>query len=184
MTIISAEELILIPLKELHADELYPLLQDQRIYKYIPEEPPRSLEALHRRYAFLEKGKSSDGKEVWLNWVLYRKDKLDCPFGTMQASVRPNDSADIAFIIFPEYWGKGYGRRASKAMINHIFLNYNLKNIKTNIDTRNNRSIRMVEAMGLQRVREIKNADHFKGQSSDEYEYKLSFDTWFAMRRL
>ena len=38
--------------------------------------------------------------------------------------------------------------------------------------------------MGLQRVREIKNADHFKGQPSDEFEYKLSFDTWIAMRRL
>ena len=58
MKIISTETLILIPLKESHADELYQLLQDQRIFSYIPEEPPQSLEALRQRYAFLEKGKS------------------------------------------------------------------------------------------------------------------------------
>lgn len=115
-------------------------------------------------------------KEDWLNWVLYKKRESDHPLGTIQASAHPNENADIAFIIFPEYWGKGYGRKASQMVINYIFPKYTLKSI----DTRNHRSIRMVESIGLQRVREIKNADHFKGQSSDEYEYELSFDQWRA----
>ena len=149
MTIISYEELVLFPLKESHAGELYQPLQDQRIYTYIPEEPPQSLEALRHRYAFLEKGKSGDGKEDWLNWVLYKNGESDHPLGTMQASVRPNENADIAFIIFPKYWGKGYGRKASEMMIDHIFSQYTLKSIKVNIDTRNHRSIRMVETMGI-----------------------------------
>lgn len=102
--------------------------------------------------------------------------------GTVQATVRPGETADIAFIIFPDLWNCKYGRTATRAMINNIFAQYELEKISANIDTRNLRSIRMVQSLGLAHVRTIKDADYFKGQSSDEYEYEVTRDSWLASR--
>lgn len=177
MKSLHAGELVLLPLRKLHADELYAPLQDPRIYEFIPDEPPESLEALQRRYTFLERGKSTDETEDWLNWIVYRTGQSE-PLGTVQATVRQGQSADIAFIIFPEFWGLGYGRRATRAMVSYIFDRYDLKRVTANVDTRNERSIRMVEASGLECVKTIKDADHFKGRSSDEYEYEMTDARW------
>ncbi len=52
-----------------HAEALYPLLQDERLYTYIPQEPPLSVEALAARYQRLATRRSPDGRQVWLNWA-------------------------------------------------------------------------------------------------------------------
>ena len=41
----------------------------------------------------------------------------------------------------------------------------------TLLDTRNEESWRLLERLGFKRKRTIKDADHFKGSPSDEYEY-------------
>jgi RimJ/RimL family protein N-acetyltransferase len=98
----------------------------------------------------------------------------------MQATVRPGIDADIAYIISRDVWGFGYGRTATRAVIAHIFPKYDLQTVRALVDTRNRRSIRMIESLGLKRVGFIRNADHFKGGASDEY--VLSYDDWRMVR--
>jgi len=42
------------------------------------------------------------------------------------------------------------------------------------VDTRNKASIRLLERLGFERVDATKDADFFKGESSDEYVYHRS----------
>ena len=49
------------------------------------------------------------------------------------------------------------------------------------IDTRNIASIRLVESLGLSRVATTREADFFKGASSDEYKYAVSREDWLLL---
>ena len=44
---------------------------------------------------------------------------------------------------------------------------------RANLDTRNRSSSKLVERLGFVRISELKGADEFKGEVSDEYVYEL-----------
>lgn len=67
---LESEGLVLEPLAASHARSLYPSLLDERLYRYIPQDPPVSEQALRERYCRLETRQSPDGREVWLNWAM------------------------------------------------------------------------------------------------------------------
>ena len=58
---LSTNRLYLEPLRESHAELMFGDLQAPSLYEYHEDVPPKSLEALTRRYAFLESGQSPDG---------------------------------------------------------------------------------------------------------------------------
>lgn len=163
--------LCLEPLKVGHADILVESLQHPDIYRFIPTSP-LALEALRKRYAFLEGRQSPDGKERWLNWVLFQKAR-EGPVGTFEATVRENGEADIAYVIFPSYWRQGFAREAGAAVIEHLRLHYGVPRVCAEIDTRNASSIALVESLGFQRVKFTPHADFFRGENSDEFRYEL-----------
>src|ERR1051325_6683249 len=71
--VLETDRLLLEPLCEHHAKHLFPLLADSRIYAFIPQDPPASLDELQTRYKQLEIRHSPDGNELWLNWAIYLK---------------------------------------------------------------------------------------------------------------
>lgn len=174
---LTTKRLVLEPLGTAHAEVMYESLQDERIYEYIPDEPPTDLASLRERYSFLSQGKSGDGKEEWLNWIAFPTGEA-VPCGTVQASVRDGKDADVAFVFFPRFWRQGYGSEATAAMIDFILPHYKLCKVSAYIDTRNVSSLRMVERLGFRRVRTIKDADVFKGHSSDEHVYEIDVQEW------
>ncbi|MEO8181039.1 MAG: GNAT family N-acetyltransferase [Deltaproteobacteria bacterium] len=171
MTLLYTSRLYLEPLKAGHADILVESLQHPDIYRFIPTSP-LAIEALRKRYAFLEGRQSPDGKERWLNWVLFQK-AGEGAVGTFEATVRENGEADIAYVIFPSYWKQGFAREAGAAVIEHLRLQYGVPCIGADIDSRNASSIALVEWLGLKRVKFTPNADFFRGESSDEFRYEL-----------
>ena len=177
MTTLRADGMELQPLTVAHADLVFEALKDARIYEFIPQDPPATLDALRRRYEVLQAGINPDGEERWLNWVVFVPGDT-VPVGTVQATVRPSEKALIAYTIFPGYWGRGFGRAATRAMIDYLFDEFDIPGVVARIDTRNQRSIRLVEALGLVRTGAFKDADFFKGASSDEYEYAMSRELW------
>ncbi len=74
------------PLTEAHADELYQGFLDSRIYSFIPEQPPKSLEAMRREYREFAEGAPSGSNEVWLNWAVRELSTSQC-IGTLQVTV-------------------------------------------------------------------------------------------------
>ncbi len=176
---IETERLCCEPITASHASAMFEVLADERIYRYLPSDPPESVEALRERYEFLGRGKSPDGREAWLNWILVKRTD-GTPIGYFQATVREPQSCEIAYVLDPASWGRGYAREASVALISHLFDAFQIPSVCANIDTRNGPSLKLVEALGLVRTRTILEADEFKGTSSDEHVFEVPRDAWRA----
>jgi len=180
---IETERLQLEPITPAHAEAMFDLLSDERIYTYLPTGPPASLESLRESYEFLSRGESPDGRERWLNWILVDREGGQA-LGYFQATVREPESCLIAYVLGPAHWGKGHAREASAALIGHLFERYDVPAVEAYIDTRNEPSIRLVESLGLLRTRTIQDADEFKGSRSDEHVFRVSREEWgSAVRR-
>ena len=170
---LATPRLLLEPLVVGHAAALFEALQTPELYAYIPQEAPSSLEALTTRYVALSSRRSPDGQEEWLNWA-FRQRATSAYVGTVQATVRADDTALLAYMIFVPFWRQGFAREGCARVLAHLFEEYHVRRVAAEIDTRNTSSIQLVEALGFTRVATTPGADFFKGAVSDEYRYELS----------
>jgi [ribosomal protein S5]-alanine N-acetyltransferase len=175
-TTLETERLILEPLRVAHAAEMFTLLQDARIFTFIPHDSPRHIGEVEARLARLETRRSPDGGEQWLNWIVRTKSDRAC-VGRVEATLRRSGAAHIAYEIAPDRWGLGYGTEACARMIRALFDDFGVSIIKAEIDTRNAASIRLVERLGFRRAGVRERADYFKSMPSDEVDYVLERDT-------
>jgi [ribosomal protein S5]-alanine N-acetyltransferase len=178
---LETPRLFLEPILPAHAPMLYENLQNEQLYRFIPQDPPAPLQALTDRYDFLSSRRSPDGREEWLNWALRERSSGDYA-GTLETTVYDNASAIIAYTVFVPYQRRGYAAEACGRLLEHLFDDYRVGVVAAEIDTRNAASIALVESMGLERVGFQKDADHFKGSTSDEYRYEIRESVWAERR--
>ena len=129
-----------------HADAMFDVLSDPAIYQY-ENAPPRSREWLRKRYARLESRASADGLEHWLNWVI-RLRTLEL-IGYVQATVRTNGRAAIAYELASGYWGHGYASEAVAAMLDELGRRYGVQFVSAILKRANERSRRLLERVGF-----------------------------------
>ena len=170
---LETPRLLLEPIVTDHAAALFEALQAPELYTYIPQDAPSSLEALIARFEALSSRRSPDGHEDWLNWAL-RQRATGVYVGTVQATVREDHTALLAYMVFLAFWRQGYAREACARVLAHLFEEYHVSRVAAEIDTRNAASMRLVEAPGFMRVATTPAADFFKGAISDTYRYELN----------
>ena len=106
------------PLEVAHARELSELLDDPRLHTFIGGTPANEQE-LTERYRHQVVGRSPDGSQRWLNWVLRRRQD-DQVVGTVQATIASHDGllvADVAWVVATAYQGQGYATEAAASMV-------------------------------------------------------------------
>jgi RimJ/RimL family protein N-acetyltransferase len=141
-----AGDLVLEPQCAAHAEAMFDVLRDPAIYIY-ENEPPASLDALRARFLRLETRRSGDGAEHWLNWVVRL---AGGPLmGYVQATVRRDASALIAYVFASAHWGRGYASRAVAAMIDELARNYGVQRLDAIAVRRNERSLRVLQRLGF-----------------------------------
>jgi len=143
--VIRTARLLLEPLTVAHAPAMFALLSDPAIYTYLDYGPPASLEHVQRVYAQLETRRSPDGSEEWLNWIVVRD---GVPIGVVQATIYPDRSANVAYILGSAHWGCGYAFEAVEAMLAEL----DGCRLFATVDERNARSIRLLERLGFRHV--------------------------------
>jgi RimJ/RimL family protein N-acetyltransferase len=163
MRALEAGELTLEPQTAAHADEMFVVLSDPAIYEY-ENEPPRSIDWLRERFARLESRRSADGQEQWLNWVI-RLSTSEL-IGYVQATVRANGNAAIAYELSSVYWGRGYARQAVQTMMTELAKGYGVRNFTAVLKERNERSRRFLQRLGFSAASPEMQARH--DISSDE----------------
>ncbi len=95
-----------------------PLLADPDLYAFIGQAPPTALE-LEQRYRRQTAGRSPDGSQLWLNWVVRRLDDGRA-VGTVQATVTKEGAdlvAEVAWLIATDHQGRGYARKAAQLIV-------------------------------------------------------------------
>jgi len=144
--IVRARRLTLEPQVAEHAEEMFAVLSDPAIYEYEHEAPPSVL-WLRDRFATLEARESADGKEIWLNWVL-RLPTSEL-IGYVQATVRGDGSAAIAYVLASGFWGRGFAREAVEAMLGELGEHYGVTDLSAVLKRDNLRSTRLLERLGF-----------------------------------
>ncbi len=146
MQTISAPPLVLEPLTVRHAPEMFEVLSDPAIYEF-ENEPPPSEAWLAERYARLERRASSDGSQVWLNWVL-RLPSGELA-GYVQASVLRSGAALVAYELASRHWRKGIGSCAVSAMLDELRTNYGVSLFVAVLKAANYRSLGLLRSLGF-----------------------------------
>jgi ribosomal-protein-alanine N-acetyltransferase len=161
---------VLQPLGPEHAPALFASLSDPETYRFIPSEPPASLEAIAARCRRIAAG-SPDPSERWYTWAVARRDE-ESPFGTVELTLgNDGERALLAYVLARERWGEGYAYEACQAALEFLRAGTPVSAVAALIDTRNARSIALIERLGFVRAATIQDADYFKGATSHEYRY-------------
>jgi RimJ/RimL family protein N-acetyltransferase len=155
-----------------HAEFLFAGLDDERLYEFCEDEPPESVASLRDRYAKLATRSSPDGAEIWLNWSIWSCDEA-LYVGFVQATLRPDRSAEIAYRLVRDAWGKGYAREAATAMLAHVRKAWNVREFDATVDARNKRSIATLEALGFTRGLLDATPEQIDRHPGDELVYSL-----------
>src|SRR3982074_1655547 len=111
---------------------MFAVLSDPAIYEY-ENQPPQSVEWLRTRFTKLESRRSPDARERWLNWVI-RLPTSEL-IGYVQAAVREDAGAAIAYELSSAYWGRGLASEAVEAMIGELQERYQVRSLSAVIKT-------------------------------------------------
>lgn len=108
----SAGRVRLDPLRVSDAAEMAAVLSAPQLYTVIGGDPP-SVAELTDLYRGQVVGRSADGREQWLNWVVRVGSQA---VGYVQATVTGTD-AEVAWVIGLPWQGRGYATEATRAML-------------------------------------------------------------------
>lgn len=99
----------------------------------------------------------------------------DCALHTLLDEPR---IVEIGFTLAEEYQGNGYASEAVKALLNYVFNNLKKHKVIAFTDVRNEKSIRLLERLGMRREAHLLENYMSKGQWIDEYQYSLLQSEW------
>ena len=106
-------DLRLDPLRVSDAAEMAGVLADPALYTVIGGQPPTEAE-LTAQYRRQVGGRSADGTEEWLNWVVRVDGQA---VGYVQASVLAGGRASVAWVVGVRWQGRGHATAAARAML-------------------------------------------------------------------
>jgi RimJ/RimL family protein N-acetyltransferase len=150
MKILRTERLVLEPLNEAHASEMFRILIDPILYTYLHERPPFTEEELRARYRFLERRRSPDGAHEWLSWVL--RGPGGEAYGHASAIVQARGAADMSVLVTPRMWRQGFAREALAAAIADLKVRRGVTYFFATISPRNDQAIALFQHLGFHRV--------------------------------
>lgn len=164
-------------LREAHAPLLFPALAPPRVYRYLPERPPDSVEALARRFAALARGAPPDIAQIWLNWAIARREPEEW-IGTLQATILPDHGgagayALIGYVLAPTAWGQGLGTAAARWLVEELARRFALDRLVATVDVRNQASVRLLERVGFVRIGA--EPAELLGEATTDFRYQLRY---------
>jgi RimJ/RimL family protein N-acetyltransferase len=146
MRTVRTDRLILEPLQEAHAAEMFRVLVDPIIYTFLRERPPFTEDELRARHRFLERRRSPDGTHDWFSWVV--RDTGGEMFGYVLAMIHAPGTADLAVVLAPRRWRQGYAREAVGAVMRELAQTRKIATFFATISPRNDPAIRLFQALG------------------------------------
>jgi RimJ/RimL family protein N-acetyltransferase len=115
---IGTARLRLSPMSVEDADELFAVLNDARLHRFIGGRPDTRDEATARLRAWSTQ-RSPDGEQAWCNWVVRTIDAA--VVGTVQATISRQGSgqemrASLAWVVGWDHQGQGYASEAARGL--------------------------------------------------------------------
>lgn len=143
------------PLTVGHAQQMVGVLSEPQLYAFTGGVAP-DLESLRDRYRRQSVGRSPDGTEVWLNWILVESSSGRA-VGFIQATVRSTElrqCAELAWLIGVPWQGLGYASLAAREVLFWL-RRQGIESFIAHIDPQNLGSTKVAERLGFQRTEEM-----------------------------
>ena len=150
MRTLNGDGVTLEPQLESHAGELYPVLIDPALYTFTDEKEPGSETAFRERLQRLETRTSPDGAQHWLNWVV--RNDAGTAVGYVQATVDPDGTAEVAYVIGRAFWRRGYASAAMVRMLDELKQTYDVTTARATLDPRNAASLALLTKLGFRHI--------------------------------
>jgi RimJ/RimL family protein N-acetyltransferase len=94
-----------------------------------------------------------------------------------------DDAAELACLIAPEFWGRRIGLEASRAAIEHAFVDLELSKVVARADGRHEASIRLMTNLSMRSDGVAHSLDDRRpGEKVDEVLYEIRRDDWSRAR--
>jgi RimJ/RimL family protein N-acetyltransferase len=166
---IQSERLVLEPLQGSHAPALFVLLQEPRLYQWIPVLPPRSCDALRQRWEALS-ARSMSSEELSLGWAV-RRVSDGRYLGKCDAEVGADSVAsNVGYILGLPFWGQGYATELVRALASHLE-QHGIIEQRALVTLGNEASERVLSKAGFIRGRVMVDNDTIRGERCDDVEY-------------
>lgn len=166
----STQRLAIEPLTEHHADELYEGFSHDRLYPFIPERPPRSIEAMRAEYKEFSEGAPEGSGEIWLNWAV-RESANGGLVGKLQATVFADGLLWIGYKFVLSASGRGLATEAVQWLVDELAARLPHKAVMAAVDTRNDASTRVLQKCGFELLRT--EAAEIHGEPSEDFIFRF-----------
>ena len=144
-----------------HASELFEVLKDVRLYEFLDEHPPVSVQELAKKLARSESRMSPDGKQRWLNWVVRTESGAIC--GYVQATVEETKDTNVAFVFGSNHQGKGIATAAVKTVLDLVSTRYDVSRFFILSEASNARSVKLAQRLGFDLASKVEFASRHAG---------------------
>ena len=84
-----------------------------------------------------------------------------------------NRTADIGYVLHPDFWGQGYAVEGAQALAHVGFRDLGLQRIVATCDQRNKASARVMEKLGMRREGAFRQSKFIQGEWRDEFLYAV-----------
>ncbi len=143
--VLHGERVTLEPLVAKHAPELFPLLDDDAVWRYANRRPA-NLAELRERYRALETRQSPDGRYLWLNWAVVAEGTGIVGF--VQATVSlTSHTAEIGYALTRSVWSTGVGTESVRTLLTFLLETLRMRTIVASVDRRNGASLRILQKL-------------------------------------
>ncbi|CAN5447296.1 GNAT family N-acetyltransferase [soil metagenome] len=122
---LETARLHLLPLRIEDAEEAAGAFDDPRLHEFTGGRPATSAQ-LRTRYSHQVSGRSPDGSQGWLNWIV-RERETDAIVGTVQATLQATRirtsstiEAELAWVVAVPAQGLGFAREAAGAVVDWL----------------------------------------------------------------
>jgi RimJ/RimL family protein N-acetyltransferase len=141
-----SKRLRLAPVMGSHAESMFTVLSNAKLYEYTGGSPPRSVADLEIWFSALESRKSTENDGLWLTWLMFTIESGKA-IGYVQATVG-NSQADIAWLVGSEWQGIGYASEAAATLVSWLVAN-NVDVISAHIHPNHMGSQMVAKAAGI-----------------------------------
>jgi RimJ/RimL family protein N-acetyltransferase len=139
------ERLVITPLAQADAAELFACLDDPRVGTYLGGPDVQSLPWLEERIEHLLAG-PADASQEWLNFVMRLPDGR--VVGRLEATVS-GDWAEVAWVLGPPFWRQGLGTEGARWLVAHLEGECGITELWATVDPRNEASLALLRRLGF-----------------------------------
>jgi len=180
---LETTRLILRPIGEADAEEIFQYASNPNVTRYTLFETHRDLNdtlTFIRDVAMKQYEEELPGP-LGICW----KEDPARVLGTLGCfwATRVNKTMELGYAIAEQFWGRGIAAEASRAVIGHVFANYDVVRLQAHCMAENMASVRVMEKLGMTFEGRLRQATFRRGLSWDMLIYSALRDEWPAARQ-